>query len=419
MSSTTKFKQLGVIKPILQVCEEEEFTTPTEIQQKAIPYVIEGRDVIGEAATGSGKTLAFATGIIHRTEKGQGVQSLVVTPTRELAQQVADMVQTLSKYKSLRITTVYGGVSINPQIRDLRKADVVIGTPGRLLDHIGRGSIKLNRIKILVLDEADRLLDMGFLPDVERIISKLPEYRQTMLFSATIASEVSRLAQRYMHKPIDVEAESYVDPKKLTQFYYGPVQDSLKFSLLVHLLKQDKTNGLAMIFTNTRKYADILAKNLESSGVQATALHGGFSQHERSRRLKQFQNKQHKVLVATDVAARGLDIQGVTSIYNYDLPENRKQYIHRIGRTARAGKAGKAITVVSQRDNEKFYFLFRDNRYGIQKKDVPFVERISTPRMRSSTPRRNGGFGNRRGSRGGNRERKPSFQKSSSHRYSV
>ncbi len=401
MSSITKFKKLGLGLPILQVCEEEEFTTPTEIQQKAIPIVLSGKDVIGEAATGSGKTLAFAAGIIHKTEKGQGLQSLVITPTRELAHQVAEMVQKLAKYKPMRIITVYGGVSINPQIRELRKADVVIGTPGRLLDHIFRGSIKFNRIKILVLDEADRLLDMGFLPDVEKIINKLPEYRQTMLFSATIAAEVNRLAQKYMHNPIDVEAESFVDPKKLTQFYYT-TQDSLKFSLLVHLMKQDKTKGLTMIFCNTRKYSDILATNLLASSIQAVALHGGFTQHDRARRLRQFQEKKYKVLVATDVAARGLDIKGVTRIYNYDLPENRKQYIHRIGRTARAGNDGKAITVVSQRDNEKFYYLFRDNRYGIQKMDAPFVKRIQTPRNQSSSSQNRGRSGNRsfRGSRG-------------------
>ena len=425
MSSTTKFKKLGLNLPILQVCEEEEFTTPTEIQEKAIPYVLSGKDVIGEAATGSGKTLAFAAGIIHKTEKGQGLQSLVITPTRELAHQVAEMVQKLAKYKPMRIITVYGGVSINPQIKDLRKADVVIATPGRLLDHISRGSIKFNRIKILVLDEADRLLDMGFLPDVEKIINKLPEYRQTMLFSATIATEVSNLAQRYMHNPIDIEAESYVDPRKLTQFYYT-TQDSLKFSLLVHLLKQDKTKGLTMIFCNTRHYSDILATNLLASNLQAVALHGGFTQHDRARRLRQFQEKKYKILVATDVAARGLDIQGVTTIYNYDLPEGRKQYIHRIGRTARAGNDGKAITVVSQRDNEKFYFLFRDNRNGIQKKEAPFVKRIQTPRRSSSSSRGNGNRNSRgardsrgpRGSRGSSRERSRP-KRNSALRYSV
>ncbi|MHA2167313.1 MAG: DEAD/DEAH box helicase, partial [Candidatus Hodarchaeales archaeon] len=340
------------------------------------------------------------------------------------AHQVAEMIQKLAKYKPMRITTIYGGVSINPQIKDLRKADVVIGTPGRLLDHISRGSIKFNRIKILVLDEADRLLDMGFLPDVEKIINKLPEYRQTMLFSATIATEVSNLAQRYMHNPIDVEAESYVDPKKLTQFYYT-TQDSLKFSLLVHVMKQDKTKGLTMVFCNTRRYADILSTNLQASNIQAVALHGGFTQHDRARRLRQFQEKKYKVLVATDVAARGLDIQGVTRIYNYDLPESRKQYIHRIGRTARAGKDGKAITVVSQRDNEKFYYLFRDNRYGLQKLDAPFVNRIQTPRgnrspSQSYSKGRNGNRGSRgsRDSRGSSRERSRP-KRNSALRYSV
>ena len=426
MSNTKKFRQLGVIEPILRVCEEYEFTTPTEIQTKSIPHVIAGRDVIGEAATGSGKTLAFASGIIQRTEKGQGVQSLVITPTRELAQQVTDMIIQLSKYKPLRITSVYGGVSINPQIRDLRKTDIVVGTPGRLLDHIQRGSLKLSRVKVLVLDEADRLLDMGFLPDVEKIIRKLPDYRQTLLFSATIASEVSRLAQQYMHKPIDVEAESHVDPRKLAQFYYGPVQDSLKYSLLVHLINQDKNkDGLAMIFCNTRRYVDILERNLTHAGINATALHGGFSQHERTKRLRSFHDQKSKVLVATDVAARGLDIQGVTTIFNYDLPENHKQYIHRIGRTARAGKAGKAVTLVSQRDNEKFYFMFRDHRLKIQKNEVPYVQRVQTPKSgpnrsnRSNGDRRpNSNFRSNRNRQSNRSQSRPS-PKSQASRYSL
>ncbi|MFX0051033.1 MAG: DEAD/DEAH box helicase [Candidatus Hermodarchaeota archaeon] len=409
MSSTTTFKQLGVIDSILQVCTEEEFEKPTEIQEKSIPYVIAGKDVIGEAATGSGKTLAFASGIIHRTNSGQGVQALIISPTRELAQQTTVMIRGLSKYKPLRIIPIYGGVSINPQITNLRRADVVIGTPGRLIDHIIRGTINLKRVKILVLDECDRLLDMGFLPDIEKIIDVLPENRQTLLFSATIPFEVNRLAQKYMHNPIDVDAESYVDPNKLTQYYFGPLEDSLKFSLLVHLLKQDKNEGLSMIFCNTRRYADILAKNLEYVGIKATVLHGGFSQHERTKRLNSFQSKQRKILVATDVAARGLDIEGVTYVYNYDLPDNRKQYIHRIGRTARAGNAGKAITLVSQRDSEKFFQLFRDNRNTIRKGQIPFIKKIHTPNITSSIrPRRRQ-----------NRQMKPRYPKAQFSRYSV
>jgi ATP-dependent RNA helicase DeaD len=262
---------------------------------------------------------------------------------------------------------------------------------------------------------------MGFLPDVERIIRKLPEYRQTLLFSATIASEVNRLAQQYMHKPIDVAAESYVDPRKLAQFYYGPVQDSLKYSLLVHLINQDKDrnkDGLSMIFTNTRRYADILERNLVHAGINATALHGGFSQHERSKRLRNFHDGRNKILVATDVAARGLDIQGVTTVFNYDLPENHKQYIHRIGRTARAGKAGKAVTIVSQKDNEKFYYMFRDHRLKIQKNEIPYVKRVQTPRRKSD--RSNGGRrpnGNSRSYR--NRQFQSSPSRPQSSRYSL
>jgi ATP-dependent RNA helicase DeaD len=409
MSSTTTFKQLGVIDSILQVCTEEEFEKPTEIQEKSIPYVIAGKDVIGEAATGSGKTLAFASGIIHRTNRGQGVQALIISPTRELAQQTTEMIRGLSKYKPLTIIPIYGGVSINPQISDLKRADVVIGTPGRLIDHINRGTIKLKRVKILVLDECDRLLDMGFLPDIEKIIDELPENRQTLLFSATIPFEVNRLAQKYMHQPIDVDAESYVDPNKLAQYYFGPIEDSLKFSLFVHLLKQDKNKGLSMIFCNTRRYADILAKNLEHVGIKATVLHGGYSQHERTKRLNSFQSKKRKILVATDVAARGLDIEGVTYVYNYDLPDNRKQYIHRIGRTARAGNAGKAITLVSQRDSEKFFQLFRDNRNTIRKGQVPFIKKIHTPKIATSIrPRKRQ-----------NRKMKPAYPKSHFSRYSV
>ncbi|MHA1226477.1 MAG: DEAD/DEAH box helicase, partial [Candidatus Hodarchaeales archaeon] len=374
MTNTTTFKQLGVIDPILQVCTEEQFYTPTEIQLKSIPYVIDGKDVIGEAATGSGKTLAFASGIIQHTTRGKGVQALIITPTRELAHQVADMIEELSKYKPLKIIPIYGGVSINPQIRDLRKADVVIATPGRLIDHIRRRTIKLDRVKILVLDECDRLLDMGFIPDVETIIRHLPKKRQTLLYSATISFEVNRLAQKYMQDPVDVGAKSYVDPSKLTQVYYGPVDNSMKFSILAHLLNEDQ-EGLSLVFCNTRRYVDFVSKNLNKAGIHTVALHGGFSQHERTKSLKSFQSKRTKVLVATDVAARGLDIPGVTTVYNYDLPDNQKRYIHRVGRTARAGKAGKAVTIISQRDSEKFIGLYRGSKIKITKVKTPRVKK--------------------------------------------
>lgn len=417
MTNTTTFKQLGIIEPILRVCSEEKFIRPTEIQEKSIPHIYAGKDVIGEAATGSGKTLAFASGIIQRTNKGQGIQALIVTPTRELAQQVTEMTRELSRYKPLNIFAIYGGVSINPQIQNLKRANIIIGTPGRLIDHIRRNTINLKAIKILVLDECDRLLDMGFIPDVETIIRQLPKNRQTLLFSATIPFEVNRLAQKYMDNPIDVEAEPLVDPKKLRQFYYGPVHDSLKFSLLVHLLKYNMKKGLSLIFCNTRRYTDFVARNLADIGINATSLHGGLTQSERTKRLNNFQNQQTKILVATDVAARGLDISGVTIVFNYDLPENRKQYIHRIGRTARAGNAGNAITLVGQRDNEKFYQLFRDSRNTIKKGEVPHIKKIETKRFSSSSHRRN--FSRAQNNKRQRRTIKPKSRKVQYSRYAV
>ncbi|NHJ01573.1 MAG: DEAD/DEAH box helicase [Candidatus Heimdallarchaeota archaeon] len=420
MSNIT-FKQLGVIDPILQVCNEENFIHPTEIQEKSIPLVVDGKDVIGQAATGSGKTLAFASGIIQNTRRGKGIQALVITPTRELTQQVAEMISALSKYKPLTVATIYGGVSINPQIIELKGADVVIGTPGRLLDHIGRNSINLKKIKMLVLDECDRLLDMGFINDVERIIEHLPEDRQTLLYSATISFDISLLAQKYMIDPIDVEAEALVDPEKLIQYYYGPIDDSLKFSVLAHLLNDKTQRGLSLIFCNTRRYANFVSENLNKNGVKARAMHGGFSQYEREKRLKGFQNQKIGVLVATDVAARGLDIPGVTRVYNYDLPDSRKQYIHRIGRTARAGKEGEAITLVAQRDNEKFFQLFRDQRHNIQKQKIPQVKRIQTTKINRlpDTNRRHLGGNNRHSQSDWNRIRESSKPRSLDSRYSI
>ncbi|MHA2074361.1 MAG: DEAD/DEAH box helicase [Candidatus Hodarchaeales archaeon] len=414
MSSTTTFKQLGIIDPILQVCAEEEFVIPTEIQEKSIPSVIAGKDVIGEAATGSGKTLAFASGIIQHVRRGKGVQALIITPTRELAQQVTDMIKSLSKYKPLKIFSIYGGVSINPQIRDLKKADVIVGTPGRLIDHIQRHTLKLKSVEILVLDECDRLLDMGFLPDVERIIRQLPSNRQTLLFSATISAEVSHLAQKYTDDPIEVSAEALVDPSLLHQYYHGPVHNSLKFSLLAHLLKENNNDGLSMIFCNTRRYVDFVSLNLKKAGIRNASIHGGLSQHERTKRLDKFQKQRINVLVATDVAARGLDIQGVKRIYNYDLPENRKQYIHRIGRTARAGNEGKAITLVAQRDSEKFFYLFSGQRNSIQKSKTPYVEKIQTEMIRNN--RSNGGRKNFRSNRP---KKRRVYSQDNSSRYSM
>ena len=368
------FRELGIIEPILRVIQEERFEKPSEIQQKSTSLVLSGRDVVAGSATGSGKTLVFGSGVIQHCERGKGIQALILTPTRELAEQVTRALIKFSTYKPLHIVDIYGGLSISPQIEELRTADVVVGTPGRILDHLQRGTINFSRVKILVLDEADRMLDMGFIRDVERIISRCPRQRQTLLFSATIPEDLVHLSRRYMNSPVNVSAEPYVDQSKLRQVYYD-VEDNLKFSLLVHLLKHEKA-GLAMIFCNTRRTTNVVARNLAYAGIDAHAIHGGFSQQKRSAVMKQFNSSGSYVLVCTELAARGLDIPGVSCVYNYDIPKESKQYIHRIGRTARAGREGKAINILSRRDHENFARVLRDNAVEITKETRPYVEQI-------------------------------------------
>ncbi|MFH1424831.1 MAG: DEAD/DEAH box helicase [archaeon] len=409
------FRKLGITEPVLRAITEQGFVMPTEVQIKSIPLVVDGKDIIAGAATGSGKTLAFGSGIIQNSERGKGIQALILTPTRELAEQIKGALNGFSKYKSLRITAVYGGVGIMGQINSLRSADVVVGTPGRLLDHMQRKTIDLRCVSILVLDEADRMLDMGFLPDVERIINSCPKKRQTLLFSATVSTGISKLAQKYMNAPIDIAAESQVDPRMLKQVYYD-VRDSLKFSLLVHLLKHENSSGLVMVFCNTRRYVDQIADNLKANGISAIAIHGGQNQSKRNKTMQQFHAQNIKVLVCTDVAARGLDIKGVSHIYNYDIPKESKQYIHRIGRTARAGKEGKAINILSSRDYENFGFVKRDTAADIKREEVPYVEQAVMKRTENkrSNYKQGGGRGrpqggNRGRPQGGNRAKRTAY----------
>jgi len=388
-----QFKKLGIIAPILRVIEEEKFEHPSEIQEKSIPLVVSGKDVIAGSATGSGKTLVFGSAIIQQVDTGKGIQSLILTPTRELALQVALALKTFSKYKHLNIIAVYGGVAIGPQIDGLRRADVVVGTPGRILDHLSRRTLNLSKIKVLVLDEADRMFDMGFREDVEEIISHCSPQRQTLLFSATISSDIANLSRKYMNQPVEIFAESYVDPKKLTQIYYD-VQQKLKFSLLVHLLKKEKTPGLSMVFCNTQSTTNFVERNLKSLGINALAIHGGFSQAKREMVIKKFYTQKVDVLVCTDVAARGLDIKGVSHVYNYDIPKDSKQYIHRIGRTARAGSEGKAVNLLSSRDHDNFTRVLRENQMDITLEKTPYVERLEvTMEERDNSSPREGNRG--------------------------
>ena len=396
-----RFRKLGIIEPILKSIEEQKFEHPSEIQEKAIPLIIEGKDVIAGASTGSGKTLVFAAGIIKIAEKGHGIQSLVLTPTRELAEQVSSTISKFSKNKHLEIIPVYGGVSIEPQIRQLKSADVVVGTPGRILDHLNRGTIKFTHLKILVLDEADRMLDMGFQRDVEKIIRACPTKRQTLLFSATISDDISRLAGRYMKSPVEVSAEIYVDASKLTQIYYD-AGEGQKFPLLVHFLKHEKS-GLVMVFCNTQRNTDFIARNLTKNGIDAIGIHGGHSQNKRTHTMEKFNSQKFSVLVCTDVASRGLDIKGVSHVYNYDVPKEAKEYVHRIGRTARAGKEGKVINIIGRRDYENFRNIRANGELNIEKGELPEVERVFISKERDSEDygeRKNYGSGSR-GSYGG------------------
>lgn len=364
---------LGKENPILGSIRIRGFTEPSEIQWKAIPYVLEGRDVIAGASTGSGKTLAFAVGLVKNVKKDFGIQGLVLTPTRELAEQIVRELTHFASEKKLHVLAVYGGVSITNQMKQLRSAEIVVATPGRMLDHLSRRSINLNRVNTLVLDEADRMLDMGFIEDVEKIISNCPRNRQTLLFSATISPEVFHIAKKYLRDPVEISAEPHVDPTKLTQIYYD-VDDSLKFSLLCHLLKNESAQKV-IVFCNTRNNVDFVSYNLQGNGIEVMAIHGGFSQDKRNKIIERFHSKPSGILIATDVAARGLDIKDISHIYNYDSPPNKKEYIHRIGRTARAGSEGKVINIIASRDHENFQQIM-DGELPIEHAETPYVEKV-------------------------------------------
>ncbi|MDP1696125.1 MAG: DEAD/DEAH box helicase [archaeon] len=401
----TKFKLLQLSEGISNVIRDAGFTVPSEIQEKTIPLVLAGKDVIGSSATGSGKTLAFGAGIIDKMNRGFGVQTLILTPTRELAEQVAKTLQKFSNYKGLRIQEIYGGVSMGPQIHGLRNADIVVGTPGRILDHLERRTFRLNHIKYLVLDEADRMLDMGFIRDVEKIIRQCPNERQTLLFSATISQEIGHIAKRYMKNPVHVSVNDQIDPSQLYQKYYDVPQE-LKFSLLVYLLKLEK-KGVVMVFCNTRRNVDRVTRGLYQYGIDALAIHGGLSQNRRTNTLQAFHSRETLILVCTDVAARGLDIKDVSHIYNFDLPNTGNDYIHRIGRTARAGKNGIAISFVSSGEHSEFRNICREKSLNIENIIVPksidvLSVTIGAPSRGRMGGRKGGGKQNRGHHRGNN-----------------
>lgn len=389
------FAELGLNQEFISMLEKAGITTPSEIQEKTIPLVLTGKDIIGSSATGSGKTLAFASAIVENLQKNKTVQALILTPTRELAEQVSDSINNFSRHKKINVISVYGGVNIENQIRNIRNADVVVGTPGRVLDHIRRNTLNLSNVKFLVLDEVDRMFDMGFQRDVETIISKCPKKRQTILFSATVSPEIDWLAKKHTQNPVEVFVTSHIDPSKLKQIYYN-ISDNAKFSLFVHLLKEEKSN-LVMVFCGTRRNVDFVANNLINLGIKAKAIHGGMIQNKRNRVMSEFNSEKGiNVLVCTDVAARGLDIPGVSHVYNYDLPKTSTEYIHRIGRTARAGREGIAINILCSRDYENFGNILQDRKLKIDEVKTPIFEpvRIIVEEKRRFQGRENSGFRN-------------------------
>jgi ATP-dependent RNA helicase DeaD len=379
-----KCEQLNIHAKLLTKLQEQEFKELTLIQERCIPEILQGNDVVGQAETGSGKTLAYCLPILNKIIHGRGLQALVLTPTRELCVQVTDVFKDFGKTLGIRTTSVYGGVSIGPQIHDIRTSEIVIATPGRMLDHLRRGTIDLRNIRILVLDETDKMFEMGFVEDVEEIIRHIPQQRQLLMFSATISEEVHRLARKHLKHPVIVKTQSYVDHSKLKQVYYDIYEQNQKFSLLVHLLNSN-TDGLSIVFCGTRRESDAVSKNLARQGIRASAIHGGMKQQKRSSSLDALKTQKTKVLVATDVAARGLDIKNVTHIYNYDVPKTPTEYVHRIGRTARAGANGAAITLLTERDHDNFRRVQSNDNFQIERADIPDFRKV--PFLRRFEPR--------------------------------
>jgi len=384
-----KFEEIKINRKLIDKTLEQRFEDLTSIQEKCLPGIIDGKDVVGQAETGSGKTLAFCLPILNKIVPGIGPQALIITPTRELCVQVTDVFFEYGKSLGIKTTSVYGGVAIEPQIKNIRNSDVVIGTPGRLLDHLRRKTIDFRNVQFLVIDETDKMFEMGFVDDVEEIIRYVPKKRQTLMFSATISGDIHRLMNKHLNNPLVVKTQSFVDKSKLKQVYYDIYQQNEKFSILVHLLKNN-TSGLAIVFCGTRRESDAVARNLRHQGVNASAIHGGMSQNKRLQSLDALKNQRTDVLVATDVAARGLDIKNVTHIYNYDVPKTSTDYIHRIGRTARAGANGSAITLLTQRDHDNFRRVQSNDELVIERADIPDFTRI--PFMRGGFEQRGRSF---------------------------
>jgi ATP-dependent RNA helicase RhlE len=420
--STATFDQFGLSADILKAIAEQGYTTPTPIQEQAIPVVLAGRDVMGAAQTGTGKTASFSLPIIQRllpaastsaSPARHPVRALILTPTRELADQVAANVHAYAKHTPLRSAVVFGGVDMNPQSAELRRGvEILIATPGRLLDHVQQKTANLGQVQILVLDEADRMLDMGFLPDLQRILNLLPKERQTLLFSATFSGEIKKLAATYLRNPQTIEvARSNSTATNVTQIVYE-VAEGDKTGAVVQLIRERSLKQV-IVFCNSKIGASRLARQLERDGVVATAIHGDRTQSERMQALDAFKRGEIEALVATDVAARGLDIVELPAVINFDLPFNAEDYVHRIGRTGRAGASGDALSLFSANERKQLQDIEKLIKRPLEVQrlvvDAPPVRHHHDDRgARRSRDERDDRGGNRRRSGGG-------FERGASH----
>jgi ATP-dependent RNA helicase RhlE len=342
------FENFGFHPEIIAGIRASNFVKPTPIQAQGIPAVLEGKDVMGLAQTGTGKTAAFALPILQRLRQGERhtISALILAPTRELAEQIHGAIRRLGQETRISSMTLYGGVNIRPQIQLLKKGvQVVVACPGRILDHIGQGTIRLSSLEVLVLDEADQMLDMGFLPDIRRILQALPRKRQTLLFGATMPAEIRGLAREILVDPVTIQVGETAPVATVSHAAY-PVQQHLKTALLLKILRETPT-GSVLVFTRTKRRAKRLGEQLAKAGFQATSLQGDLPQNRRREAMEGFRNGSYRILAATDIAARGIDVSQVSHVINYDIPDTAEMYIHRIGRTGRASRAGNAFTLVA------------------------------------------------------------------------
>jgi len=376
------FGDLGLSPELLRAVTEMGFEEPTPIQREAVPVLLAGSDLIGQAQTGTGKTAAFGIPIVEGIDPAaRGVQAIVLTPTRELAVQVSEEVNRLGCFKRLHALAVYGGTSIERQIKRLeRGVHMVVGTPGRVLDHLSRRTLDLSAVRFLVLDEADEMLDMGFIDDIKKILARAPEARQTMLFSATMPPEIMKIARLHMKSPANVRVRSdTLTASKVNQVFYE-VRESEKLNTLCKLIDSD-ADGVFLVFCHTRQDTDDVTSHLKMRGYDAEAIHGDFDQSRREAVLRKFRREAIDVLVATDVAARGLDITSITHVVNYSIPQNPESYIHRIGRTGRAGRRGAAITFVTPREQKQLRLIKKVSRADIRRGKLPTEEEIREVRL--------------------------------------